>query len=518
MPKIDLRKLILLLALSTGVVALLNGLLASYLTQRDLLISQALEANRVYAVKQALNTDNFIRSSQAHLAFSAKQLIAQLQEPQYLQEEADRLRLQANDFNSAFIVAADGRVLATSPDGLGLVGTHLQSQGALTIIGKRTPVITDPYVGSTKRLLVVMSHPIIAADQKYLGYVSASIYLQERNILNAILDEHYRGDGSYAYAVDRNGRLIYHPESSRIGEVISANAAVRQVIDGKEGSLRLINLKGVDMLTGFAPIKSTGWGIVAQTPTASTLSVLNELMLKTLLQTMPLSILTLLGTWWLSLWIAHPLRKIAQNVQTWEEPEATEKLLRIKTWYFEADQLKLALIQGLGLLQKRLGKLNQDTITDPLTGLNNRRGLRLALDMLLPKMQGLSVITLDIDHFKEVNDLYGHEVGDQVLKFLAEQMRECFRPDDILCRVGGEEFIVLLPDLGLDSAHAVAERLRLKMASQKSPSGDVVTVSIGVAYMHEGSSTIETTLRASDAALYTAKNQGRNCVISAKKG
>jgi len=480
-------------------------------------MSQALEANRVYAIKQALNTDHFIRSSQAHLAFSAQQLVGHLHKPNYLQKEVDRLRLQSNDFNSAFIVGADGRALATSPNGLGLVGTRLQSEGALAIIGKRTPVITDPYVGSTKRLLVVMSHPIIDSNDQYHGYVSASIYLQEQNILKAILDEQYRRDGFYAYVVDRNGRLIYHPESSRIGEAVSANAAVKQAIDGKDGAQRLINLKGVDMLAGFAPMKSTGWGVVAQTPTASTLSVLNELMLDTLLQTVPLSILTLLGIWWLSWWIAHPLRRLADNVKAWEEPEALDRFRNIKTWYFEADQLKFTIIKGLSLLQARLGKLNRDTITDPLTGLNNRRGLRLALDRLLPTGKALSVIALDIDHFKDVNDRHGHDVGDQVLKYLAEHMRECFRADDILCRAGGEEFIVLLPELEIDAAHKIAERLRLSMASQPSPSGAVVTISLGVAYMPKGNSSIDTALRASDAALYKAKKQGRNCVVSANE-
>ena len=515
MPKIDLRRLILLLALATGVVTFINGLFASYLTQRDLLMSQALEANRVYAVKQALNTDHFIRSSQAHLAFSAQQIVGNLDKPKFLQLEADRLRLQSNDFNSAFIVGADGVPLATSPYELELVGTRLQSQGALAIIGKRTPIITDPYVGSTKRLLIVMSHPIIDSNDRYMGYVSASIYLREKNILNAILDEHYRHDGSYAYVVDRNGRLIYHPDSSRIGEEVSANEAVKQVTDGKHGALRLTNLKGLDMLAGFAPMKSTGWGIVAQTPTASTLSVLNELMFDTLLQTVPLSILTLLGIWWFSRWIAHPLRKLADNVKTWDEPEALERFRDIKTWYFEADQLKFSIIKGLSLLQARLGKLNRDNITDPLTGLNNRRGLRLAIDSLLSKEKGLSVIALDIDFFKDVNDRHGHDVGDQVLKYLAEHMRECFRADDILCRAGGEEFIVLLPELEIEDAHKIAERLRLSMASQPSPSGEVVTISLGVAYMPKGSSSIDKALRASDAALYTAKNQGINRVISA---
>jgi diguanylate cyclase (GGDEF)-like protein len=514
MRKIDLRRLILLLALTTGVVTFINGLFASYLTQRDLLMTQALEANRAYAAKQAHNTDNFIRSAQAHLTFSAQQITTHLAEPDFLQAEVDRLRLQSNDFNSAIVVEADGQVLATSPPNLGLAGTRLQSSGAKAILGKHEPVITDPYIGSTGRLLIVMSHPIIRPNGDYLGYISTSIYLKEKNILNAILDESYRDDGSYTYVVDRTGKLIYHPDPSRTGEDVSANEAVQLVLDGKESAIRLNNLKGIDMLAGFAQMKTTGWGLVAQKPTQSTLSVLDRLMLDTLLQTAPLSILTLLGIWWLSLWIALPLRKLALNAQAWEKPEALEQFKATKTWYYEADQLKLTLVSGFSLLQQRLGKLSQDNITDPLTGLNNRRGLRLALDSLLPNVKGMSVVTLDIDHFKQVNDQHGHNVGDEVLMYLAQHMRQSFRSDDILCRVGGEEFLVLLPGMSLDAAHAATERLRQRMTSQPSPSGDVVTISAGIAYLPEGSLSVDAVLKASDAALYAAKGSGRNCVIS----
>lgn len=168
MAKIDLRRLILLLALSTGVVTFVNGLYASYLTQRDLLMSQALVANRVYAAKQALNTDNFILSAQTHLAFSARKLSHRTLQPGRLREEVDRLRLQSNYFNSVFIVSNDGRVLATSPAGLGLVGVKLETEGARAILSKREPVITDPYIGSTKHLLIVMSQPIFRPDGVYV--------------------------------------------------------------------------------------------------------------------------------------------------------------------------------------------------------------------------------------------------------------------------------------------------------------------------------------------------------------
>ncbi len=516
MPALDLRRLILLLTVAAALITFANSFQASYRTQRDLLMQQTLQANLTYAARQAYSTDNFLRSTQDQLAYSARLLADKLDQPAYLQGEVQRLKEQTNSFNSVFIVDARSQVLATAPGTLGLVGKTLNSTGAKALRDQRKTMISDPYVGSTGNLLVLIGAPITASDGRYLGHVTGSIYLQQKNMLATLLGSGYGNDGSYLYVVDRQGKLIYHPDTSRIGEQVLGNSAVRAVVAGAKGSQRLINLKGIDMLAGYSPLKTTGWGIITQTPTATPLAALNGLMLQTLKYTIPLLLLTLLAVWWLSRRIAQPLWHLANIVKNWSAPHALEKFGEVRAHYFEAEQLKQSIIEGLMLIQQQLGKLSRESLTDPLTGLDNRRGLRLAIDNLQSRQRPFSVITLDIDHFKQVNDQFGHDLGDQVLLHLAAQMRACTRNDDLLCRSGGEEFVILLPDMDLDSASALGERLRERMANSPSPIGTPVTISLGVAYASAGKHSPAQVLKLADQALYQAKKQGRNRLVAAQ--
>jgi len=174
---------------------------------------------------------------------------------------------------------------------------------------------------------------------------------------------------------------------------------------------------------------------------------------------------------------------------------------------------------ALGRLATAERKLMLRALTDPLTGVFNRRTF---LDMsskeeARARRRGTltSVLMMDIDHFKRINDTYGHGVGDQVIKALAAVATKGLRPTDILARYGGEEFIVTLPETDGDVAQKVAERLRssLEQAVVKADSvGDVrFTVSIGVATFATGVALADAMARA-DQALYRAKESGRNRV------
>lgn len=162
------------------------------------------------------------------------------------------------------------------------------------------------------------------------------------------------------------------------------------------------------------------------------------------------------------------------------------------------------------------------SLTDGLTRLLNRRALndRLQQEFDRARRYGscLSMIMLDIDHFKEVNDRYGHQQGDAVLRVLADQLVECSRRSDILARYGGEEFILVLPETPLANARLLAERLRARVESSGSrpDSRSVsVTISLGVAsFPHHGVSDEATLIAAADRELYRAKREGRNRVCT----
>ncbi len=161
---------------------------------------------------------------------------------------------------------------------------------------------------------------------------------------------------------------------------------------------------------------------------------------------------------------------------------------------------------------------HEQAVTDALTGLYNRRGLFQIGDFELLRARRanrpFSLMMFDIDHFKRVNDHYGHAAGDQVLRGLAERCRFNSRAIDVVCRYGGEEFIVFLPEANLASARAIAERLRqtvMRAPIPTDPGPLRVTVSVGVAQANERD-TLKTLIERADYAMYAAKRNGRNRV------
>ncbi len=164
-------------------------------------------------------------------------------------------------------------------------------------------------------------------------------------------------------------------------------------------------------------------------------------------------------------------------------------------------------------------ELQRIAITDPLTGLYNRRGLlelgRHEVERFQRFGQPISAIMLDIDHFKDVNDTYGHLAGDQVLCELAERCRLLIRLVDIIGRYGGEEYAIVLPETDLFQASAIAERLRIAVEEKTfyTDQGKIpVTISLGVSRAGHGLTSLTELIEQADAALYRAKQNGRNRV------
>lgn len=161
-------------------------------------------------------------------------------------------------------------------------------------------------------------------------------------------------------------------------------------------------------------------------------------------------------------------------------------------------------------------------LTDSLTGLYNRRYLDVHLEKLLEKnnesKKSLAVMMIDIDHFKPVNDTYGHKAGDEVLKIFAQRLKDNLRSFDLVARMGGEEFVAILPDVAERRTFMVAERLRRSIADEPfiidHPDGPInITTSIGGSIIEFGDHTVHEVLARADKELYTAKNDGRNCVV-----
>jgi diguanylate cyclase (GGDEF)-like protein len=166
-------------------------------------------------------------------------------------------------------------------------------------------------------------------------------------------------------------------------------------------------------------------------------------------------------------------------------------------------------------------KLEHQSIRDGLTGLFNRHFLEIALERELARATrrkgSLAVLMIDVDHFKKLNDQFGHSAGDAVLKEVAHTFSNCVRTEDLVCRYGGEEFTIILPDITPDAALNRAEVIRKAVANLRTElDNDLyssVTISIGAALFPQDGQTSELLLRHSDAALYRAKREGRNKVV-----
>jgi diguanylate cyclase (GGDEF)-like protein len=161
-------------------------------------------------------------------------------------------------------------------------------------------------------------------------------------------------------------------------------------------------------------------------------------------------------------------------------------------------------------------RLVEQAITDPLTGAFNRRHMQTRLEEAIERGRRAgaqaSLLLVDIDHFKAVNDRFGHEAGDNVLKELVTLLRERSRKADLLFRLGGEEFLLLLNDTGAEAALNVAEALREGIARAPFGVAAPITVSIGVSGLAKADS-VDSWVKRADVALYAAKDAGRNRVV-----
>lgn len=200
-----------------------------------------------------------------------------------------------------------------------------------------------------------------------------------------------------------------------------------------------------------------------------------------------------------------------------DQPDGTARLKRIMRMARAlADSVSLALA-NIALQEK----LRTQSLRDPLTGLYNRRYMEDALERYLSMAErngaATSVVMIDLDHFKKLNDTHGHAKGDAVLRDVAVQLVGALRPSDVVSRYGGEELLVIMPGCSLDDAMLKAEVLRARIESLGSVHGAPVSASMGVACVPDSSTGQVDLVAMADSALYAAKQAGRNCVVAARR-
>jgi hemerythrin len=213
---------------------------------------------------------------------------------------------------------------------------------------------------------------------------------------------------------------------------------------------------------------------------------------------------------------------------------AVEPLLQALTGLFQqVSERNRELLQLNQTLESRVAErtreldianrqLEEIALTDALTGLPNRRQamrrLELAWAESIKDAAPFACMMVDADGFKQVNDNYGHDAGDEVLRQLSRNLRYAVRTDDVVCRLGGDEFLVICPRTPLEGAVQLAEKIRLAIAALRVPAGSGEwrgSISVGVAARNAGMDKYEALIKAADDGVYAAKKKGRNCVAIA---
>lgn len=511
---INLRGLIFFVVILSVLATLANGLIVAYRIQRDALIHSALEANNAYAAKMASSIGDFLTAAQSRLKYSADILATRWDDPAALQAEALRLQAQDADFNAIVIVDVNGKVLQTAPQTLRIVGSTLRPKGLESALAQQRPLISAAYLSMTGNLVVAISQPIFSVTGQFIGSIGGSVYLLKQSALHSVISNHFHREGTLALVVDGNRRLLYHPNYKRIGREMDRNAAIDAALQGHSGSMQVSAPTGVSLLTGYAPVPAANWAVVVELPAERALSTLAQLLREVFQGMIPAGIIGFGLVFAAAALIARPLRQLSAIAGQLSTPETTTRLQRVHAWYLEASSIRQAMLTGVQLLQQKLGQLAREAQSDPLTGLANRRAMTDVLEVLEQAEQPYSLLAMDIDHFKRVNDTHGHDAGDSALQFISDILKRNSRTGDLACRHGGEEFTLVLPNTALEVAIAIAERIRETIASSEIPGIGKLTLSVGVACRSNEAPTADAVMRAADECLYRAKSQGRNRVVS----
>ncbi|MEW9797017.1 sensor domain-containing diguanylate cyclase [Alteromonas sp. CYL-A6] len=337
-----------------------------------------------------------------------------------------------------------------------------------------------------------------------------------------------------AFIVNNDGEVLY--PFDRIGK-----PAITLGVLSQENT-QVVSWGHAKYLTSVSSIRpdiSTplGWKIIVRQPVASALSGLTVLLIQIAIATVLVGLVFVFFAYRLATRFSKPIESLARQAESvtdekyhsFSVPSGLEEVASLAR-ALQSMMNKLAirrqhLQEANALLEERVElrtreleqanrKLEKQALQDPLTGLKNRRALNEYLHQAYLRFKrgqkAYSVAVIDIDHFKKVNDTFGHEAGDNALRHLAELLTGSARESDFICRSGGEEFVLIMPETDKAGAQVVAEKVRKKVAA--TPHQDVgrMTISIGVATISQQDDKASETIARADEALYKAKHNGRN--------
>lgn len=419
------------------------------------------------------------------------------------------------DFRSLVYVNAEGKtgIDFDSPPGLSVADREYfasAKQGRTHI----SPVL----IGRTSgKAIVIFSAPIWDMREQFVGLVFGAVRINA--IVNMVGSLHI-AESDRAFIVNSADLTVLHAEGR--GELANVSS-----VQSGDGSPRpYVNQRGVEVLGVSLPLKNGEWLLVQERSLDSILADMHKLIMMLILAAGASLLLLTPLLMRLSRRITSPLESISEMSEKIIEGQYTDTcpMLDTRTMAVEVRRLYDNFCRMAARLSDHVGELERLSTTDSLTGLGNRRRLSEEGERILSQCkrtgEPCACLMLDLDHFKAVNDTYGHSVGDEVLKAFASLIKRAARTSDLVLRLGGEEFCILAQASKAVDALALAERIREEAEALVHRHGEVefrVTVSIGISELSGelrfGATSLDDMLAKADHALYQAKNAGRNRVV-----
>lgn len=402
-----------------------------------------------------------------------------------------------------------------------------------------TKLLQKPQNGEPLRFIDFAS-PIKDSDNNLLGVVATHInwdWLSQQ--IKTYLPNDLSKQAIEVFIVEKNGKVIYPFDS--MGAVVIPNGVLT-----KEGSSIQTWSENEEFLTNSYKIISNtttnlGWNIILRQPISKVFESVNQLHKTFLIIGAILILVNILIVYWISKQFSKPIEnlvEIANLIKDGNEQIEFNVSTKISEISLLSNSLKTMLnsliskkhqLENMNTIlehkvQERteeLERINQDlklfARIDALTGINNRLAANERLKEEFLKMKrnkvSYSLALIDIDYFKKVNDNYGHEVGDIVLKYIAQILKDNTRATDFVARFGGEEFIFIFTEITQNSAFKIAEKIRNVVESSTIPHVNKITLSIGISSASFNDENEDVAVKKADLALYKAKNEGRNKVI-----
>ena len=545
--------------LALAILTLVGGYLGTLATDELYTAQQSAVRATAQAAAELLATQLRDREREIELLSLAPYLVDGKLDAAAVREALDRRQALHDEFAWMGVTDPDGMVLQAT--GGMLTGRSVAQREWFVAARERV------YVGDVHeaKLLATMlpaqpngeptrfidfAAPIRDADGRLRGVIGAHAHWRWiTGIVDGTARRQQPGSGIDALILDRQGRVLY-PEAMKAAQAAGEAVLPKELSNGRfEGPLRFGD--GKDYLTSEAPLLARtnaelGWRIVARQPLELALRPVRDLRRELVLLGIFVATVLTLAALLLARRISRPVEQLARIAQRVESerriPEFPEKpaarelaqlsdaMQSMARSLLDTEQrlqrtnatLEAQVEQRTAELQAANAALEHLATRDPLTGLHNRRSLdaRLAEAQSLDRRYGRQngrvhgLLLVDVDHFKQVNDRFGHPVGDAVLRQLASMLQASVRVTDVAARFGGEEFAVLLPELaGPLEAVMAAEKIRTAVEQASFPEVGHLTVSIGVSLASPDDADVRPLVDRADAALYEAKRGGRNAVV-----